>query len=139
VRLDPLVVQIAAEPDPARRIERLLDAACDLVQADGVALSLADGASGDVRVVGSRGAALARDGAGAALTAAVVRAASPVRRAQPGAEAPGTKRAWLGVPIFNVAQVVGVLLAHRTRAAAFSDDDECLLALLAALVGGALR
>jgi PAS domain S-box-containing protein len=110
VRLDPRVVQIATEPDPSRRIERLLDAAHELLHADGVALSLVDGESGDVRVARSRGAL----------------------------HAPGAGQSWVCAPVRDTDGVIGTLSAHR-GVDGFSDDDESFLALLATLVGSALR
>jgi PAS domain S-box-containing protein len=152
VRLDPVVVQIAAEADPSRRIERLLDAARDLLDADGAALSRVDGESGDVRVASSGGAELVQVGAkipsGDGLTEAVIRAGRSVRRAdrrsgRDGVDAPmpspEVHRSWVGAPIRDADGVIGVLSAHRTSAGAFSEDDEGLLTLLATLVGGALR
>jgi PAS domain S-box-containing protein len=55
VRLDPHVVDIAAEPDPSRRIERLLEAARSLLRADDVSLTL--GESADVSDAATRSGA----------------------------------------------------------------------------------
>src|SRR5262245_41552169 len=98
MRLDSRVIEIAADPDPTRRIERLLQAARELLQADAVSL----------------------------LTGA---------RCEPGPPRAGTGSR-LGVPIQDGDGVTHLLLAEAARPAAFTEEHEQALAIIAALVGG---
>src|SRR5215204_1426565 len=99
VRLDS-IVEIAAEADPAHRIERLLDAARQHLRTDDVTLALGE------------------------------RAVSEASSAGAGPR--------LAVPISGADGAPGELVARAAHADAFGPDDAQVLAVLGALVSGAV-
>jgi PAS domain S-box-containing protein len=141
VQPDHPLVEIVAEIDPARRLERILTAALAGTAAAGVALTRVELSAGIVTMQAGLGTPPppASVAATDALKRCVVEVRRPVRHTPGEADGASFAGSWVGAPVSTEAGVIGVLSAYRDAAEPFTAEDETFLLVLAGLAGGALR
>ncbi len=134
------------------RLERLLDAAAHLTEADMAEVELVDPARAEVELVAANGdnrrALGLRTPLERGLSGVIVREQRPVRTSNmpddPRTWAPDLVReegirSWLGVPLADEERVFGVLAVASRQEDVFTEEHERRLASLAGLAAAAVR